>query len=136
MRKILIISFLVLFVSNVYSEDLNIIMQNKQKQVHEFEQKIEKNLKDTDVLKLFLEEKANWDEYVKMRITLLFPKEINGVKMVWGSIESQEVTLEINRLLDIRIMMLENYLGRNEGTDGEGRFKEYVDELRIIHNGQ
>lgn len=132
MRKILISSLFILFASNLYSNDPGSILQTKQKKIQEMEQKIEKNLKDTTVLELFLEEKTAWEKYVKMHIALLFPEEINDVKMAWGSIESHEITLELIRLLDFRIMMLEKYLTRSEGTDGEGRFKEYVNELKII----
>lgn len=38
------------------------------------------------------------------------------------------------KLLDFRIQMLDNYLAREEGTDGEGKFKEYVEEIRRIKN--
>jgi hypothetical protein len=89
-----------------------------------------KKFRDTNVLELFLKEKADGDKYMKNRIALLFPKEINDVRMTWGSIESHETTLEIIRLLNFRIMRFENYLTRCEGTDGEERFKEYVDNGR------
>jgi hypothetical protein len=54
--------------------------------------------------------------------------------MEWGSIISYEISREILQMNLDRIEILENYLNerRQTGTDGEGRFKEYVDELKML----
>ena len=134
MQKILISSIILFLFCSLFSEDLGTVCKQKQEKILQLEQNIEENLRDTTVLNLFLEEKENWNKYMQSRINLLFPEEIDGVKMLWGSIESHEVTVEMIKLLDFRIQMLDNYLAREEGTDGEGKFKEYVEEIRRIKN--
>ena len=95
---------------------------------------IEKNLEGTDVLINFKEEQRLWELYKEYHLKTLFPELIDDVKMLWGSALSNQVGDEVLTLNMERIRILESYLKREFGTDGEGRFKEYVEELRRMQN--
>jgi hypothetical protein len=96
--------------------------------------KIKINLTDTSVLDNFIKEQEKWLDYRNSHIVTLFPEYIDNIKMEWGSIISYEISREILQMNLDRIEILENYLNerRQTGTDGEGRFKEYVDELKML----
>lgn len=94
---------------------------------------IEKNLDGTDVLENFKEEQRLWELYKEYHLKTLFPESIDGIKMLWGSALSNRVGDEVLILNTERIKTLESYLKREFGTDGEGRFKGFVEELRFIY---
>lgn len=97
---------------------------------------IQENLHGTSVLEDFVQEQSLWREYCNAYIRTRFPEYINGIKMEWGSILGYEVSQEILRMNIERIRVLEDYLNVNNetGTDGSGRFKEYLKELEFINN--
>lgn len=97
---------------------------------------IQENLHGTSVLDDFIQEQSLWREYCNAYIRTRFPECINGVKMEWGSILGYEVSQEILRMNIERIGVLEAYINSSNetGTDGSGRFKEYLKELEFINN--
>jgi hypothetical protein len=92
------------------------------------------NLAGSSVYSSFTIEQEKWIEYRNSHIITLFPEYIDDIKMEWGSVLSYEISRIILQMNLERIKILEDYLyhKRLTGTDGEGRFKEYVNELKII----
>jgi hypothetical protein len=125
---------------NVYSQDANILSDKEIKyseiKLSELISKIKVNLAGTSVLENFIDEQKKWEEYRNSHITTLFPEYIDDVRMKWGSIISFEISKIILQMNLDRIKILENYLygKRQTGTDGEGKFKEYVNELKLMNN--
>ena len=126
-----ILFFLCIFVS-LFSDESKYTVPSSEERIAYLVSYIEKNLEGTDVLENFKEEQRLWELYKEYHLKTLFPESIDGVKMLWGSALSNRVGEEVLILNTERIKVLESYLKREFGTDGEGRFKEYVEELRFI----
>ena len=134
MRRIAL--FLILcFEFFVFSEEPKYTVISSEERIGYLVSRIEKNLQSSDVLDKFREEQKNWVLYKKSHLETLFPDSINNVKMLWGSVLSKEMGDEVLLLNLERIKILELYLLRDAetGTDGSGRFMDYVEELSIIH---
>jgi len=127
-----IILFLLISPTIAYAQsasDKEIIISEKR--ITELVNVIANNLSGTDVLECFKIEQQKWLEYRKSRIETMYPEYINGNKMYWGSILSYDISKTILNMNLERIEALEDYLnGKNEtGTDGEGKFIEYVNNF-------
>jgi hypothetical protein len=148
MRKILINKtgiFCLVFlciILNIYPQATNMGEDNEIKQseikLSELINKIKDNLDGTSVLENFVNEQEKWLEYRNSHISTLFPEYIDNIRMNWGSVISHEISKIILQMNLDRINTLENYLyeRRQTGTDGEGRFKDYVNELKMIENNR
>ena len=139
MKKIHIIKILIfVLVLNstflAFSDEPKYDIKSSEERITYLVSLIEKNLEGCSVLYTFQEEQKAWELYKKMHIEMLFPKKIDNVKMLWGSVSKDEISKEILILNIERIKILEAYLARDaeSGTDGRGDFKEYVDELKRI----
>ena len=116
----------------VISEGQNYTVKSSEERINVLISVIEKNLEGSSVLTIFKEEQQVWELYKKKHIEMLFPDEIDNVKMLWGTVSINEMGNVILVLNLERIKILETYLTRNgeSGTDGKGAFKEYVEELK------
>lgn len=137
MKKIHIIKVLLCLAcinltSFVFSEGQNYTVKSSEERINVLISVIEKNLEGSSVLTIFKEEQQVWELYKKKHIEMLFPDEIDNVKMLWGTVSINEMGNVILVLNLERIKILETYLTRNgeSGTDGKGAFKEYVEELK------
>lgn len=137
MKKIHIIKVLLCLAcinltSFVFSEGQNYTVKSSEERINVLISVIEKNLEGSSVLTIFKEEQQAWELYKKKHIEMLFPDEIDNVKMLWGTVSITEMGNVILVLNLERIKILETYLTRNgeSGTDGKGDFKEYVEELK------
>ncbi len=94
------------------------------------------NLQGTTVYDLFIKEQKAWEDYRDAHLETMFPEYINGVKMLWGSIEGYDSAQEILTMNLDRIKVLESFLDspRSSGTDGKGDFKEYLNDL-LLYQG-
>jgi hypothetical protein len=134
--------FLILNVLSIYSQatDLAEIGEIKQSENRIFElvNRIKINLVGTSVLDSFIEEQEKWLEYRNSHIVTLFPDYIDNIKMEWGSVLSYEISQTILQMNIDRVKILEDFLfkKRQTGTDGEGRFKEYINELEMIRTNE
>ena len=133
-NKIICNLFCLCFSFFIFSNDLNYTVVSSEERLTYLVSFIESNLEGTDVLINFKEEQRLWELYKEYHLKTLFPNTIDGVKMLWGSALSKQVGDEVLILNMERIRTLESYLIREFGTDGEGRFKEYVEELRRMQN--
>lgn len=144
MKKIHINKFIILFIyifvitRNIqcddYSKEKANTIQNSEYELSNLITEIRNNLKNSSVLDDFEKEQEYWEKYKEAHIATLFPKYIDGVKMEWGSILSDEMAKEILEMNNERIKILKEYLDTNRetGTDGKGDYKEYVEELRNV----
>jgi hypothetical protein len=130
---VLIYNVLIVYSQDSITGESNEI-QRSEVRLSELVNKIKANLAGTSVFDIFVVEQERWVEYRNSHIMTLFPEYIDNIRMEWGTVMSYEVSKIILRMNLDRIEILENYLyeERQTGTDGEGRFKEYVNELKMI----
>ena len=130
--KVLLCLACINLTSFVFSEGQNYTVKSSEERINVLISVIEKNLEGSSVLTIFKEEQQVWELYKKKHIEMLFPDEIDNVKMLWGTVSINEMGNVILVLNLERIKILETYLTRNgeSGTDGKGAFKEYVEELK------
>ena len=133
--------FLLFFFCTIFNctqnkPDMNII--SSEERIIELVNIIKNNLSGTSVLELFLDEQEKWVEYKNSRIKTLYPEYVDGIKVPWGSILSYSTSKTVLEMNLERIKVLEDFLYiKNEtGTDGEGRFIEYIEEFKLIFQSQ
>ena len=136
MIKILFIFLFLTLSTSIFSEETVYTVKTSEDRITYLVSLIERNLTGSSVLKSFKEEQEAWELYKNKHINMLFPDSIDNVKMLWGSVSSNEIGDEILSLNLERIQTLEKFLLRDSesGTDGRGEFKEYVEELKKIQN--
>lgn len=141
MKKIHMIKILFFFLfltlsTSIFSEETVYTVKTSEDRITYLVSLIERNLTGSSVLKSFKEEQEAWELYKNKHINMLFPDSIDNVKMLWGSVSSNEIGDEILSLNLERIQTLEKFLLRDSesGTDGRGEFKEYVEELKKMQN--
>lgn len=89
MKKILITSLFAFFLFPVLCEENKVFSGiAAYEEIDRLEKEIMQNISGTTLINDFLAEKAAWEEYTNKYIDLLYPKKIDDVKMLWGSIES------------------------------------------------
>ena len=91
MKKIHIIKVLLCLAcinltSFVFSEGQNYTVKSSEERINVLISVIEKNLEGSSVLTIFKEEQQVWELYKKKHIEMLFPDEIDNVKMLWGTV--------------------------------------------------
>ena len=136
MIKILFIFLFLTLSTSIFSEETVYTVKTSEDRITYLVSLIERNLTGSSVLKSFKEEQEAWELYKNKHINMLFPDSIDNVKMLWGSVSSNEIGDEILSLNLERIQTLEKFLLRDSesGTDGRGEFKEYVEELKKMQN--
>ena len=136
MIKILFIFLFLTLSTSIFSEGTVYTVKTSEDRITYLVSLIERNLTGSSVLKSFKEEQEAWELYKNKHINMLFPDSIDNVKMLWGSVSSNEIGDEILSLNLERIQTLEKFLLRDSesGTDGRGEFKEYVEELKKMQN--
>lgn len=128
---VLIVAFLCLATS-VHAEDKYRDIISTERRIQELVDEIKSNLLGTSIYTAFIEEQNFWLQYRDAHLRTLFPEYIDGIKMQWGSILSYAISQVLLQMNLDRIRILESYLYTppETGTDGKGKFKEYVNELR------
>lgn len=145
MKKILITSLFAFFLFPVLCEENKVFSGiAAYEEIDRLEKEIMQNISGTTLINDFLAEKAAWEKYTNRYIDLLYPKKIDDVKMLWGSIESYAIGIEMDKMNNFRIKILQDYWNRKDntlcrgcgGTNGQGDFINYVNELKLIKSNR